>query len=317
MSLKILDDDIKNKKLHQLYLFYGDDIFELEKYIDKIKKVYSNLELGVNFFVLDKNGVSNVAELCDSVSFFGDEKLILVKDTKLKFDIAQLEKVNNQNATVVIIEPNVDKRLSEYKKLQKMAVCVEFTMLNEKDASLYIRRILAGYKLNIDIDTAEYMVQVCTTDKQLLINEFKKLVAYLNAGDTVTREVIDKVCVRTLDAKIFDVIDNIVAKKKDVAFNELNDLLAQKTYIGVISSMIFKQIKQIYLIKIIENQKVPNGASVLGINPYVYSKLCKLKDKYTIEKLEELIYEFAQYDVNSKCGLDDIEIGLKRIIAIM
>ena len=38
MSLKVLDDDIKNKKLQHVYFFFGDDLYELERYVDKVKK---------------------------------------------------------------------------------------------------------------------------------------------------------------------------------------------------------------------------------------------------------------------------------------
>lgn len=322
MSLKELDEDISKKQLKNVYFFFGDDLYELERYVEKIKKTYSTLELGVNFFTLDKSNIDSMLDICTSVSFFGEEKLVLVKDTKLKFNVDLLSELKNTKSTVVIIEPEVDKRTSEYKKIQKLAVCTEFTSLKAKDAAVYVRKVLAGYKVQVSEDVAEYMVEVCTPNKQLLINEFRKIVAYLKEGDVLTKEIIDKICVRTLDAKIFDVIDNIIAKKKDVAFSELDDLIAQKTYIGVISSVIYKQLKQLYMIKLLEEKSRQTKIRIdipqeLGINPFVYSKLSKIKEMYTKEKLEELLLEFADYDLNSKIGLDDAELGLKRIVAMM
>jgi len=322
MSLKILEDDIKLNKLHSVYFFYGDDIYDIERYTEKIKKTYSSLELGVNFFQLDKSNILELSDICESVSFFGEEKLVIIKDTKLKFNLDILESVKNSGVTIVIIESNVDKRTSEYKKMQKLAVCIEFATLNDKDAAAFVKRTLLAYKINVTDNVATYMVEVCTADKQLLINEFRKIVAYLKPGETLTEEIIDKICVRTLDAKIFDVIDNIVAKKKDSAFKDLDDLIAQKTYIGVVASMLFKQLKQLYQIKLLEQEIKKTGvnrniAGELGINPFVLSKLNKIKDMYTIEKLQELLLEFAEYDLNSKQGMDDVELGLKRIISIM
>lgn len=322
MSLKILEEDIKANKLHSVYFFYGDDVYDIERYTEKIKKTYSSLELGVNYFQLDKSNILELSDICECVSFFGEEKLVIVKDTKLKFNLEILESVKNSGVTVVIIEPNVDKRTSEYKKMQKLAICVEFATLNDKDAASFVKRTLLAYKINVSDNVAAYMVEVCTADKQLLINEFRKIVAYLKPGDTLTEEIIDKICVRTLDAKIFDVIDNIVAKKKDRAFKDLDDLIAQKTYIGVVASMLFKQLKQLYQIKLLEEEIKNTGiyrnvAQELGINPFVLGKLNKIKDMYTIEKLQELLLEFAEYDLNSKQGMDDIELGLKRIISIM
>ncbi len=322
MSLKELDEDISKKQLKNVYFFFGDDLYELERYVEKIKKTYSTLELGVNFFTLDKSNIDSLLDICTSVSFFGEEKLVLVKDTKLKFNVDLLSELKNTKSTVVIIEPEVDKRTSEYKKIQKLAECTEFASLKAKDAAVYVRKVLAGYKVQVSEEVAEYMVEVCTPNKQLLINEFRKIVAYLKEGDVLTKEIIDKICVRTLDAKIFDVIDNIIAKKKDVAFSELDDLIAQKTYIGVISSVIYKQLKQLYMIKLLEEKSRQTKMRIdipqeLGINPFVYSKLSKIKEMYTKEKLEELLLEFADYDLNSKIGLDDAELGLKRIVAMM
>ena len=134
MSLKILDEDIKNKKLHGVYLLYGTETYDIENYVEKIKKGFSNLQMGVNLFVLDKTNIDSLADICDSVSFFGLEKLVIIKSTGLKFNKEVLENVNNPELVIVITEESVDKRTSEYKYLSKNAVCVEFNKLNEKDA---------------------------------------------------------------------------------------------------------------------------------------------------------------------------------------
>ena len=80
MSLKILDEDIKNKKLHGIYLLYGTEKYDVENYFEKIKKCFTHLELGVNFFTLDKTNIDSLQDVCESVSFFGLEKLVLIRN---------------------------------------------------------------------------------------------------------------------------------------------------------------------------------------------------------------------------------------------
>jgi len=319
MSLKVLDEDIKNKKLHGLYLFFGNEAYDIESYVEKIKKCFSNLEAGVNFFVLDKSSIDSLADICESVSFFGLEKLVVIKNTGLKFNKDILENITNPELVIVIVEDNVDKRTSEYKYLTKKAVCVEFSKLNEKDAIFFVKRMLNAYKINVSDEVAKYLVNVCTADKQILINEFRKIVSYLNAGESLTKEIIDKICSKTLDAKIFDLMDLIIGKKKKEAILTLEDILAQGTYIGIITSMIFKQIKQIYQIKLLEKQMLEEGISLdiskeLGIHPFVFSKLKVASSMYTLEHLEELMLDFDKYDENSKTGKMDTVLGLKTII---
>ena len=322
MSLKILEEDIKNKKLHGIYLLYGTETYDVESYVEKMKKCFTNLEAGVNFFVLDKTSIDSLGDICDSVSFFGLEKLVVIKNTGLKFSKEIFENINNPELVIIITEESVDKRTSEYKYLTKKATCVEFNKLNEKDAIFFVKRMLNAYKINVSDEVAKYLVNVCTEDKQILINEFRKIVAYLEAGDSLTKETIDTICSKTLDAKIFDLMDCIIGKKKNEAISMLEDMLAQGTYIGIITSMMFKQLKQIYSIKLMENKIREEGLSLdiakeLGIHPLVFSKLKASSSMYTLEHLENLMLDFDEYDENSKTGKVDFVLGLKTIILKM
>ena len=320
--MSILDDHIKNNSVKGLYLLFGDEKYDIERYVEKIKKTFSNLELGINFFVLDKTNIETLSDAIDSVSFFGLEKLIIVKNIGLKINKELLETISNPELAIVFVEDSVDKRTAEYKFLAKNAVCTECTKLNAKDAAFYIVRTLNSYKIKVKDSVAEYMVSVCTEDKQTLINEFKKIVAYLEPGSELTKEIIDEICTRTLDAKIFDLMDLIMAKKKKEALKVLEDMLAQKTYVGIISGMMYKQIKQMYSIKLLEEKIRKEGlnvniASELGIHPFVFSKLKASSSNYTVKELEGLLLEFDEYDSFSKTGKMDQELGVKRLILCM
>ena len=174
MSLKVLDEKIKNKDVSGVYLFYGEENYDISRYIEKIKKCFDNLEVGVNLYILDKSNIEMLSDLCDLVSFFGSKKLIIVKDTGLKFNVNTLENVN-EDTTVIIEEKNIDKRTSEWKYLNKNALCIEFAKLNEKDAALYVIKTLGAYEIKVSQEVADYMIASCTSDKLLLINEFKKI----------------------------------------------------------------------------------------------------------------------------------------------
>ena len=215
MSLIELNEDIKNKKLHGIYLLYGSEKYDIENYIEKMKKCFSNLSYGVNFFALDKTNIDSLQNLCESVSFFGLEKFIVIKDTGLKFNKDVIDNINNEKLIIVFVESNVDKRTAEYKYLTKKANIVEFNKLNEKDAIFFVKKTLNAYKINLSDDTCRYLVNVCTSDKLTLINEFRKIVAYLKEGETLNKGIIDKICSRTLDAKIFDLMDLIMERKKE------------------------------------------------------------------------------------------------------
>lgn len=317
--MSIIDEDIKNNTLNGVYLIYGTEIYDVQRYVEKMKKSIPNLQNGVNFFTLDKTNIDSLKDTMDSVSFFGLRKFILVKDINLKFNKAVLEDITNPELLLVFVEESVDKRTAEYKYLAKNAKVVECNKLNEKDAVMFVIRMLSSYKIKVAEDTAKYLISVCTQDKQILINEFRKIVAYLGEDSILTKEVIDKICSKTLDAKIFDLMDFVLAKKKTEALNMLDDLIAWKTYIGQITSMMFKQIKQMYEIKLMEEKIRKEGinvniATTLGIHPFVYSKLNGFAKSYTKIELENILLDFDEYDTGMKQGKIDAIIGLKQII---
>ena len=58
-------------------------------------------------------------------------------------------------------------------------------------------------------------------------------------------------------------------------------------------------------------------AKLFGIHPYTYKNLSISADKYTLNKLKEILYSFDEYDEKTKNGEMDYEIGLKKIICSM
>lgn len=299
-----------------IYLLYGEEKYDLNQKLEKIKKGFSNLEVGLNLFNLDKDNIDELKSLVYGVTFFGTEKLIIIRDTKLKFNLDLLKDLDS-DITVVIIEESVDKRTADYKLIAKIAECTEFKYMDESKVRNFIIQVLKKYNITISYDDAEYMAGMCGTQKANIINELNKLVIYLDGENVVNRKVIDTVCSKTLNAKIFDVLANIVNKKKEIAIKELDELITQKEPIVKIYIMLYKQVKQMYMIKDLKEKNSSNIAEVLGIHPFVFKNLSKSCDAYTLKQLRNILKEFDIYDEKTKNGEMDFEIGLKKIIAIM
>lgn len=301
----------------KIYFFYGEEKYDIEQSVQKIKKEFGNLELGINLFYIDSENVQNLGQISSGVSFFGEEKLIIMKNTKLKFDVDFIEKEKESGKTYIIIEDSVDKRTSEYKKLSKIAETKEFKFMDQKQIIAYIMKILEKCSLKIDYKTAEYMAEVCGENKANIINELNKIVLYKGSGNTVDKETIDKVCVKTLNAKIFDMLNFIVNKDHKNGILLLDELLIQKEAIVKIYIMLYKQVKQMYMIKILKEKRENDIATKLQIHPYVFQKLSKTSDKYRIDELKSIMKSFDKYDEATKSGEMDFEVGLKKIICSM
>ncbi len=303
--------------MSKVYLFFGDEKYDLNQRIEKIKKEFNNLELGINLFYIDSNNIQELPNVFEEVSFFGSQKLVIIRDTKLKFDVDIITKNENSEITIIIVEDSIDKRTTQYKTLQKIAEIEEFKTMDSYKAIEYIIKTLKLYNVTISKENATYMESICADDKTNIINELQKLVNYLDDEKVVTKEIIDKVCSKTFNSKIFDLLDDIVRKNKNKALNELEELLNQKEPIVKIYIMLYKQIKQLYLIKLAKNNKVTDVAKYLKINPYVYNNLSRVTDSFSLADLKKIIYTFDDYDEKTKIGEMDFELGLKKIILSM
>lgn len=302
--------------MSNIYLLYGEEKYDLNAKVEKIKKEFSNLEIGVNLFYVNSENVDELESMVQGVTFFGSEKLIIIKNTNLKFNVELLKDLD-EDVKVIIIEDSVDKRLSDYKTLSKIAECIEYKHPDEKEMVSYITNVLGKYGVRISYEDASYMQSVCGEDKSNIINELQKLVIFVGDEKQVTKETIDAVCSKTLNAKIFDVLENIINKKKTLAINELNTLLQQKEPIVKIYIMLYKQFKQLYQIKILKQKGEKDIAKALGIHPFVVKKLSSSADKYKESELKNIIYAFDEYDQKTKNGDMDFEIGLKKIICML
>lgn len=299
-----------------IYLLYGEEKYDLNSKVEKIKKEFSNLEVGVNLFYVNLENLDELENITQSVTFFGSEKLIIIKDTKLKFNVDLLKDID-PDIKVVIIEDSVDKRTSEYKTLSKIAEVNEYKHPDEKQMITYISDILKKYGKKISYEDASYMQSVCGEDKSNIINELQKLVIYADDTDIIDKKMIDKICSKTLSAKIFDVLDDIIGRKKKQAISQLDNLLKQKESIIKIYIMLYKQYKQLYQIKLLKKKGQKDIAGTLGLHPFVVKKLLYSVDKYSEEELKNIIYAFDDYDYKTKNGDIDFEIGLKKIICML
>lgn len=299
-----------------IYLLYGEEKYDLNSKVEKIKKEFSNLEVGVNLFYVNLDNLDELENITQSVTFFGSEKLIIIKDTKLKFNLDLLKDID-PDIKVIIIEDSVDKRTSEYKTLSKIAEVNEYKHPDEKQMITYILDILKRYGKKISYEDASYMQSVCGEDKSNIINELQKLVIYADDTDIVDKKMIDKICSKTLSAKIFDVLDDIIGRKKKQAISQLDNLLKQKESIIKIYIMLYKQYKQLYQIKLLKKKGEKDIAGILGLHPFVVKKLLYSVDKYSEEELKNIIYAFDDYDYKTKNGDIDFEIGLKKIICML
>ena len=85
MSTNILDleNDLKNQNLHGIYVFYGEEKYLQQEYLRKIKKIFGELSLGINYILLDENKIDTLISDIETPAFGYEKKLIIIRDSNL------------------------------------------------------------------------------------------------------------------------------------------------------------------------------------------------------------------------------------------
>ena len=326
-----------------IYLFYGEETYLLETRVKKIKKEYQQLILGINFIQVDDTNVEELIADLETPAFGFDKKLIIAKntgifkkekkttksdskkkkvdDTKLplnekiaKYIQENLEELKN-TVDLVFVEQEVDKN-ALYQTIEKVGEVKEFALLKLPDLIANIKKIAVAYKVNIDDATAKYLVECCGTSMQDLINELRKLIEYKGENSNITKQDIDLLCTKQIQAVIFDLTDNLGKKETSKALEVYNGLISNKEQIQKILITLYNHFKKLYIIKIAEkyNEDVATAMNLKPNQLFLVSKYKTQARYFETQELREVIEALIDLDANYKIGLISLEIGLEAIL---
>lgn len=326
-----------------IYLFYGEETYLLETRVKKIRKEYQQLILGINFIQIDDTNAEELIADLETPAFGFDKKLIIAKntglfkkekkttksdskkkkvdDTKLPLNekIAKYIQENSEElkdtVDLVFVEQEVDKN-ALYQAIEKVGEVKEFALLKLTDLIANIKKITVAYKVNIDDATAKYLVECCGTSMQDLINELRKLIEYKGENSNITKQDIDLLCTKQIQAVIFDLTDNLGKKETSKALEVYNGLISNKEPIQKILITLYNHFKKLYIIKVAEkyNEDVATAMNLKPNQLFLVSKYKTQARYFETQELREVLEALIDLDANYKVGLISLEIGLEAIL---
>lgn len=233
MTNEMLEKELNEGKLDSIYLLYGEETYLLDCAVKKLRKLFGELQKGINYIELDdENVISSLMQEIQTPPFGYDKKMIVVKNsglfkketkkkvTGLKELRDTLEKYLKDNIeeirerlVLVFIEDSVEKlKITKQVEECKGVVC-EFELQKPIQLEKRLIAIAKAYKVNLDSSVARELIEVSGTSMQELINELRKQIEYVGEGGTITKENIALLATKTLDSNIFDLTDNLRKKE--------------------------------------------------------------------------------------------------------
>ncbi len=273
----VLERDLKKNidsgNFLPVYLLYGND--------DGLKRLYNGAIIKKTVgdddcFNLQRFGAdSELQEVYDATMQYpmlSDKKCVTLCD----FDFEKAGE-NNFSRLLTIIEDLPDttvlvlwfdnleideKKSSRFKKLTAAVeavggMCARLDHRNAADLVKMLCKAAEKQGCRMESSTAKYLMELCSTDYNILKNELDKLTAYQGEG-LITRETIDAVCVKSVEASVYNISRELAAKNIGKALNLLDELLFLKVKPHVILSVLSTAFVEMYLGK---------TSSAAGIKP--------------------------------------------------
>jgi len=300
-----------NLDLNNLFLFYGkNEGFknEITKNILKNKSKILNYE-EKEILENEDNFVENLL----TKSLFDDEKIIIIKrvtDKMLKI----LDKITEKNIKdfKIVLNADVLEKKSKLRSLfekDKTLVCVPFYPDDGKTLSKLAYSFLKDKKISISPSNINLIVNKCSGDREILINELQKVEYFSKNGKKIDSENISKLVNLNENHNISELVDNCLAKNKKkiiVILNENN--FSNEECIMIIRSFIIKAKKLLALSKTFENNKNID-LTISSAKPPIFWKEKEITKqqiyKWTPRNIKQLIYALSEKEFQIKKNINN------------
>lgn len=310
--MKDLNEHLKTKEFKNVYLLYGEETFLKKTYK---KRLAENILDGGNsmnqsYFEGKSISASEIIELAETLPFFAPSRVIVIENSgffkKTELQLTEYIKDLPETSYIIFVETEVDKRNKMFKTVKdlKTACITEFVKQEERTLIPWVAGILKKDGIQIQANTAKYLLEKVGTDMERLAGELEKLTCYTMGRNEVTIDDVDAICIAHISNHIFDMISAVALKQQKQALDYYYELLALKEAPTRILFLLAKQFRQLANTKQMQIEGVSNKdmASVLGVAPFIVNKLIAQAKHFPQDILRQAIEDAVEYEELVKTG---------------
>ena len=311
MIVKSYDINKLNLKTFSLFLFYGKNQGLKNDALDILIKDKNKISSYDEKEILDNE--DNFIENILSKSLFEQEKFIIIKRAtdKILRIINTLDLKNIEDTTIILNGDNLEKKskLRSFFEKDKKLVCVAFYPDNDQTLSKLAYNFLRDKKITISPSNINLIVNKCSGDREILINELKKVESFTKNGKKITSEVISKLINLSENHNISELIDSCLAQNKKKTISILNENnFSNEDCIMIIRSFIMKAKKLLNLSKTFETNKNIDF-TISSAKPPIFWKEKEITKqqiyKWKPKNIKKLIYTLSETELLIKKNINN------------
>lgn len=315
-----------------IYLLYGNERFLIEEMREKLIQQAS--EMDINVYDMTESPIELALEDAETLPFLSDRRVVIIKNpyfltsekklasaSAVEHHLKKLEQYleNPSPYSLVIFEAPYEK-LDERKKivqlLKKTAQVFEANALQEKQVYAWINSECKSLNINIDEAAVKQLYSFIGKDLRRLKSELEKLSLFVGENGYVSEEIVNLLVARSLEDNVFVLVDHVINKRIDEAFQTLHDLFEQKEEPIRIVALLARQFRIIAQVHSLRKKGyTPKQMAVyLKLHPFVIQKTLMQTAKFSQAECHQMIQNLAEADYYMKTGKFDKHLLLQIIL---
>ena len=163
------------------------------------------------------------------------------------------------------------------------------------------------------------MVRLCGTSMSAAYNEYNKLINYLGDRVKITKEDIDAVVAKTVEARVFDMLDNIAENRGTKVMEELYALKICGENPSAVLTLLNSRFAELLMVKQLSAEGLSSAKLAEYFEPkrppFVVSKLIGQCKKFGEPYLIRMTEKGLRYAYEVRCGLLDKWAAVEMYVA--
>lgn len=262
------------------YLLSGSEDYYVSLYQKRLTNALASTDDTMNYAMFEGSNanIDEVAELAETLPFFAERRLIVLKNTEWfteKSDYASYFESLPDTTYIIFIERKPSAKSGLYRFVKANGYVASFDKMSKEDMYKYIGNGFRKYGFTIRDSVAEMLVERANSNINLLTQEMNKLIAYCQGKDSVEREDVLAITAFPVEGQIFSMINAVSEGNKKNATRLYVELLEAHESSMRILQMLTKNYYQMALAVRMSARGIANDeiAQKLSVKPFVVQRL--------------------------------------------
>ncbi|MDR1638614.1 MAG: DNA polymerase III subunit delta [Clostridiales bacterium] len=325
--MKRLKADLKSGNFSKAYLLCGEERYLSRYYSEQIKEkalAGSDESMNLDIFSGVEPNADMITDACETLPFFGERRVVICKESRLFTTerSSDSEKMARYLAdccdttVLVFVEDDIDRRSKLFKKLNEVGMAVIFETPTEKELSDWIQGMLKKKGKAISVSCCLALIRQTAKSMESLAMEVGKLDSYLGDRKQVSEDDIAAVCSPTIEAKVFELVDAVGAKKPEVALEILSGMILMKESPLKVLALLARQFRLMAQGKamLARGMSERDIASALSLKSFVVSIALRQARNFALARLVEALGDCLKADMDIKTGEMDDRVAVETLI---